>query len=374
MTTLARWFRITPTTLLWCGLFLLLALSNWRVVLVNADSDAAWHWRNGEWMLQHRTWMRSDPFSHTRAGEPYVSKDWLSEVALAMAGRAGGWSGVALVAAAVIAGVYAGLWRAMTRAGNHCVWAMVVVALAAWAGTAHWIARPHLATHALTTLAAWQLYQFHLGRRSSRQLAAWLLPVAVLWPNLHGAFLNLFVLLGIYLVATGIERYRQRDHRSEHARRCREFLMLTAGCALGTLLNPYGWQLHAHILEFLRTPEVAFFTREWRSPNFHSDGLHGWLAMVGALVVVALVIRPRFAIVEHLLIVVWGYLALYAVRNVPLFGLVVAPILAEHGSRWLQEQSGRFQMLTRMGARWTTAEQRGHGAGWAAAVFVVTWW
>lgn len=373
MSAVARWFRLTPGVCWWCGLFLLLMGSNWRQVLVNADGDAAWHWRLGEWMLEQRAWIRADAFSHTRAGEAYVSKDWLSEVCIAAAGRWGGWTGIALLAAGVIAGIYSGLWRALVRRGADTVWTALVVGLAVWCSSVHWIARPHLATHALTAVAAWQLYRFHRDRGCNRQLAIWLIALAVVWPNVHGAFLNLFILLGIYLLATGIDWWRQPGARADHAARLRVLGGITVACMVASLLNPYGWRLHLHILEFLRTSEVAWFTREWQSPNFHSAGMQGWLAMVGALVMLTVVARPRYSVAEHLMIVVWGFLALYAVRNVPVFALVVAPIMVEHGSRWWRERgpTAGATVWERIHRRWQAAEQAGHGAGWAVATVVV---
>lgn len=321
-------------------------------------------------------WIRTDPFSHTRAGELYVSKDWLSEVVMAIAGQAGGWTGIALVAAAILAGIYSGLWRAMVRGGAHAVWSALVVLVAMWAGTVHWIARPHLATHLLTAVVAWQLYQFHLDRLTGRRLAMWLVPVAVLWPNLHGGFLNLFMLLVIYGVALGIEWWRDPAQRARQVGRWRWLAGITVLCAAVTLLNPYGWHLHTHIVEFLRTSEVVVFTREWHSPNFHSAGMHGPLVMAALLVMMLVVMHPRFSLAEHLLIVLWSYFALYAVRNVPVWALIVAPILAEHGSRWLREQqaAGRLPRLRRLGEMITTAEQRGHGLGWAMFVFLAISW
>ena len=50
-------------------------------------------------MLQHHAVPRTELFSHTRGGAPFVDLWWLSEVVTALAGNSLGWGGILLVAA-----------------------------------------------------------------------------------------------------------------------------------------------------------------------------------------------------------------------------------------------------------------------------------
>jgi hypothetical protein len=75
---------------------------------------------------------------------------------------------------------------------------------------------------------------------------------------------------------------------------------------------------------------LAKFTNEFRTPNFHSNAMHGFLLQLLALVVLLIVVRPRLRATDVLLVGVWGYLALQAARNVPIFAIIVTPILAEY--------------------------------------------
>src|SRR5881392_1427150 len=98
-----HWFLPSLTHWLWLTLLLLLVSQPWRTVMVASDGDACMHWRVGEWMLQHKQIFRTDVFSHTRFGQPIISKEWLSELIFAFAGRLGGLFGVSAVGALVIA-------------------------------------------------------------------------------------------------------------------------------------------------------------------------------------------------------------------------------------------------------------------------------
>jgi hypothetical protein len=79
------------------------AAVQWVPVVVR-DPDTPWHITVGEWILAHRAVPATDTFSFTALGRPWVAHEWLSEVILALAYRAAGWTGLMILTAA-LAGV-----------------------------------------------------------------------------------------------------------------------------------------------------------------------------------------------------------------------------------------------------------------------------
>jgi hypothetical protein len=77
-----------------------------------ADGDTGWHVAAGEWILDHRAVPRVDPFSYTFAGKPWVAHEWLAELVMAAAWRAGGWSALSLLFAVAGTALFltVGLW------------------------------------------------------------------------------------------------------------------------------------------------------------------------------------------------------------------------------------------------------------------------
>src|SRR6185503_5303446 len=71
------------------------------------DSDTGWHLRTGESILSTRVLPRTDPYSFTRSGQPWLAWEWGADVLMAAAHRAGGLSGVAFLFSVSIA---AGVW------------------------------------------------------------------------------------------------------------------------------------------------------------------------------------------------------------------------------------------------------------------------
>lgn len=339
---------------IWLVFFLLLSLSNWRLVMISADGDPALHRRIGEWMIENRTVIKLEQFSHTKFGAPLISKEWLSEVIFAGLSLAFGWNGVVLLAAGLIATTLWLLHRQLLATGTGALLATAVVLVTAFGVTNHWLARPHLVTHLLVVGLGWLLHAYRQEQVAARRLILTVPVLLLLWANLHGAFFYGFILIGIFFLGAVFERRWDRA------------LVLAGVLAAGltaSLVNPNGWRLHAQIVGFLRTPELSGMVNEFRSPNFHSGGAQGFVLELFAVAVLLLVVRPVLAPTEILLLGVWGYFALHSTRNIPIFALVAAPILARHFQPFLQHPAW-LRLSTRAG-------ERNRTAGGAATIAVV---
>ena len=313
---------------LWLVILLILLAQPWRTMMVSSDGDPCMHWRVGEWMLQHKQILRSDVFSHTRFGRPFISKEWLSEIIFAEAGRWNGLYGLCVVAALVIATTFALLHRQLLQEGNDLFVATLVTLAAAWASSQHWLARPHVFSFPIVLLWNNALRRFERDG-SPRLLAVTLGLLTLLWVNLHGAFLAGFLILGAFWLGAAIELVRARDDAGRAVAR-RKFYALTAVallCTVTSLINPNGFKLHLHNIQFLHS-ELRDWLAEYRSTDFHLPESRGFLVWLGLMFFTLALARPRVSASEGLLLISWTYFALYSARNVPLLAILTAPILA----------------------------------------------
>ena len=129
----------------------MLALAAFSPAALN-DGDTWTHVATGQWILAHGAIPRVDPFSYTFAGQPWTAHEWLSEVVMALAYRAAGWSGVALLTGAAAATAIFVMARRAARDLSG-VALLVLVALAALLVAPSLLARPHIL--ALPLLALW---------------------------------------------------------------------------------------------------------------------------------------------------------------------------------------------------------------------------
>ena len=80
------------------GLVLFVWLTTAKSLL--ADPDSHWHVTVGNWILAHGAVPTVDIYSFTFAGQPWIAKEWLSQVLLALAYDAGGWGALVVLCAA----------------------------------------------------------------------------------------------------------------------------------------------------------------------------------------------------------------------------------------------------------------------------------
>ncbi len=286
------------------------------------DGDTGWHIRTGDYILEHHAVPRKDIFTFTRPNEPWFAWEWLSEVLFARTHQAWGLKGVALLAGVVLCGTATILFCHMLWSGGNLFFSLVAAVLANGASSVHFLARPHVFTFLLLALSMWLLARDR--RRPDR--AIWLLaPATAIWVNLHGGFLALIACLGLTAAGYGLQWLFSRG--SGDLFFLRRYSLLTGACSLATLVNPYGYRLHMHLVEYLRSSFVMDAVQEFQSPSFRGERMFQFevLLFTGLAMAGVLLTKKRF--VETLLILFWAQASLASVRHVPIFAIVAAPIL-----------------------------------------------
>jgi hypothetical protein len=187
-TTANASFRLPAWFWLGAGVYVLLLVNGNG--LLN-DSDTYWHIAVGKWILDHNSFPRVDIYSFTKAGEPWISTSWLAQILYAGTYEIGGWAGPTTLAATCIAGTFALLAFILGRS-IRSTYAIMIALVALPVSASHFLARPHVL--ALPVTLAW--VNGLLGASERREPPSfWLLPLMVLWANLHGGFVLGLVLM-----------------------------------------------------------------------------------------------------------------------------------------------------------------------------------
>ncbi|MGA8620279.1 MAG: hypothetical protein WB660_17370 [Candidatus Sulfotelmatobacter sp.] len=283
------------------------------------DPDLWWHLKTGQFIVAHKSVPRSDPFSYTRAGAPWVAHEWLSEVLLYELERTTGWGGLIAVFAAALCAAFFLLYL---RCGPNVYVAGVATLCAAWATMPVWGVRPQVLSVLLTSL--WLL----ILERSERKpkLLWWTLPLTLLWVNLHAGFALGLALSGSFLVA---ERIESALGRTQNTPRLRKMALIFLLDLLLVPLNPNGLRMFWYPIETLRSAAMQNYIAEWASPNFHH--LEYWPLLLLILSTFAVLgwsrlqVRPR----DLLLLLVSLYTGLCSIRLMPLFVLIAVPLISK---------------------------------------------
>jgi len=291
--------------------------------LINSDGDLARHLRLGELMLSHHAPLRTDVFSHTAAGKPFLAFEWGSEVAYATAERLGGLAMVSVLAGLVLALTFALLARFMVRRGGDPLMAYLVSMAAAVLSAGHWLARPHLFTLLFVVVLLDLLDR-------ERPAPLWLFaPLFAVWANFHGGFSYGFILIGAFLAGDLLEAWQAADPHPRLASARNRALALGVAI-LSTLANPHGIGLLVHVGGFFGQQAILRQTNEFQSPDFHTiNGKLFLLALLG--VIAALALCPRRPRWSWLLVILGNIaMALVSQRNIELFALAALPLTALH--------------------------------------------
>lgn len=316
------------------GSFGLLGLYAAAGALFVVDNLDIWfHLRLGAELAGGADVPTADAWSATAAGRPWVAHEWLAARVFHALFTAGGGAALTALRVCAVVLVVVLLFFAHDRERRAQPLAAAFTAVAVVLVVGRATVRPHLFSLVLVAALVLCLEVWRRERRWRALLA--LVPLQVLWVNLHGAFLLAPALLGVVglcalvcarapALARG-EAYEERDGLQPLAV---AGLLLLAG-----LLNPRGAQLYAFSFEMLGANDyIKAAINEWY-PALSAAHRGTWDYWVFASLLLGtgatFAIRPRaLSLVDVALVVVTMGLALSAFRFVPYAALVAAPALA----------------------------------------------
>lgn len=296
------------------------------------DSDTGWHIRTGEWILSHGGVPKADLFSFTMAGKPWIAWEWLADVMMALAHHIGGLAGVVWLAMLVISATSVCVYKEAVAECRHRTVAIALTWLAMSASTIHWLARPHLVTPLMTAIFCRALNSVE---RTRNPVPLWGLPLlTILWTNLHGGFFVGIVLICSYAIGAGAEELLHGS-RDGAWLRSRPYILAAVACGLASLLNPYGYDLHRHVVQYLGTSFYFVRISEFQSIDFHSfTAAYFETLLILAIAAAAWHLRSG-KLIHALVLLSWSHLALFSARNIPIFAVVAVPGVGLAMRGWL---------------------------------------
>jgi len=304
------------------GLVIFLFLMNASGLPLLADPDTHWHIAVGDWIIANRAMPRVDTFSFTFAGQPWIAKEWLSQLAMTVAYHAGGWGGVTALAAAAVAATFALLLRLLLGDLKAPV-AILFTAAALVMMEPHFLARPHVLAFPVTLVWIAGLVRAVEERRAPH----WALLLAMLaWANLHGGFTLGLLMCGAFALDALVGA---RD-RVERKALFLGWLKFGVASVLAACITPYGPESILVTLRIFSLGDALSTIAEWKPPNFQSQPMQELILLVALYL--ALSRGLKLPLVRLLIVLGLTHLFLRYARNAELLAtflpLVIAPVLA----------------------------------------------
>jgi hypothetical protein len=306
------------------------------------DSDTGWHIRTGEWILKNRRVPATDLFSFTKAGQPWVAWEWLSDVLMAAMHNRLGLGGIVVASLVLLGATSVCIYRSTVEESEYRLIAIVLTGLAIAASTIHWLARPHLVTPLFTGIFCCLLNRVE-RRGNDRRLLLLLPALTVLWVNLHGGFFVGIVLLITYAMGAAGEELAHGTRRSAWIR-AQKYVLTAGACGVASLVNPYGYRLHVHVAQYLGASFCFERISEFQSVDFHSFTAAYFESLLVLAMAAAAWHIGTGRLIQVLLLLSWSHLALFSVRNIPIFAVVSTPGIGLAMRDWLRLVDSRWPL------------------------------
>jgi tetratricopeptide (TPR) repeat protein len=311
--------------------------------------DDWWHLKTGEWIWQHKAIPHVDPFSYTFRGEEWVDFEWLFQAVIYPIYQLGGFGGLITFKIIIILLTFMIIFFTCREVDKGRKWlSIITLFIALLIARGGFLVRPQIVSLLFLSLYLY-LLALHRGERiTSRHLILFLLPIHILWVNVHGSFLLGIFLVGAYAIGSfvplALSHYRDlkpvlRDKRFQN------FLLLGILLILASLVNPYTYRIFLIPLETARAQETLRGILEWvpsldpRLLGVLTADPTMWfraLFLIGAISFF-LVWRDNLKRIEDVLIfAVFSFMAFKYLRFIVPFALAAAPIIVNNLSqvRW----------------------------------------
>ncbi|UYN95930.1 MAG: hypothetical protein KIT25_03005 [Enhydrobacter sp.] len=311
----------SPWALSWplvLGLAIFVFLNNARGLPLLADPDSHWHIAVGQWILAHRDVPTVDVYSFTFTGQPWIAKEWLSQVALAVAYELGGWGGVTSLSAGALGVTYAVLLRLLLRDIKPLP-AILFTAAAAIMTAPHFLARPHVLAFPVMLIWVAGLVRAVEERRAPGPL---LLLAMLLWANLHGGFTLGLLLVGAFALDALVGARDVAERRALFV----AWLKFGIAAVLVACITPYGYESILVTMRIFSLGDALGTIAEWKSPNFQNQPMQELMLLVALYV--ALSRGLKVPLVRLLIVIGLVHLFLRYARNAELLAMLTPLVLA----------------------------------------------
>jgi hypothetical protein len=315
------------------GMLLVAALLITGIAVTSAitDPDFWWHLRTGQLLIaNHLQLLGHDPYTYTVSSHHWTMHEWLFEIIIAALYDIGGLGAIVPVLSLLTwFGVVFILLRSRLHTRNRLALGVGLI-VAALAANPIWGPRDQMVdfTFSCLLLLLVERYLMRGGR------AIWLLlPIFLLWSNLHGGFVVGLVFLAVIVVAEAAGLRLELPDPAPR-RRIATVAVVTVLCTLVSMINPNGPGILLYAAETLASPAQQALILEWQSPDFHQLEVRGFAVMLVSLLGF-LVANRRIRARDAALVALTTALAFESVRNVAIFVAASTPTWIEQLSHLL---------------------------------------
>jgi hypothetical protein len=277
----------------------------------------------GRFIVEHGL-PHTDTLTVAAHGRPWIDQQWLAHLIYYGTWVVGGYPLVGVLSAASIATAVSMLAWMLAKRGAAPITVLGVLGFPLCILLFSAEPRAQTLTYPLYVAVLWLILD-DANRRAWTRGLVWIVPILVLWANLHGSVL---LAAGVCVAYFGV---RALTAARAHAAGAGAYAAIAAASAASVVATPYGTGILSYYVRILNDPALHTIA-EWR---------HSTPAPVNVPFFLAFAVTAMLAILAHrhgrahgplvlwVLVAVLGGMAFYAVRNQIWFGFAAALLAAQ---------------------------------------------
>ena len=272
--------------------------------------DLAYQLRAGDLVLGGAGIPRTDTFTFSVAGQPWLDQQWAAQVLLAGVHDLGGWVLLAILRALLVAVVAGGVLVGCRAAGLGPRPAAGLTLLSFLVAAPAMALRPQL-----LGMACFAIVLALLALRERRPGSVWLVvPIALVWANVHGSFPLAPAAIAVALLTDLVAGRRAA---------LRQLGPVLVATLVATVVTPWGPGVWRYVVDLAADPNLRTLVTEWQPPSPLSFvGIALIATAIGASAVIVATLRRGVPIGRIWPTVGW------------LVGLAALAVSAERGIAW----------------------------------------
>ena len=285
--------------------------------------DLGRHLTNGKIIWETKSIAKTNFYSYTEPDFPFLNHHWLSGVIFYFLFLLAGFSGMIIFKIIILLASFFLIFYISAKKGNF--WLAAIFSIPAiFILSERTDVRPEIFSYFFTALFLYLLFSFADNPKSKKIF--WLIPLQIIWVNLHiYFFIGPAMVLGF--LAEKIIRNRKNIKNNPLIKRLSSIIfLLFAAC----FLNPAGWKTVFYPLNIFKN--YGYDVAENKSPFFlehlmHDPAIPFFKLALGILIItfiISLIFR-NFSIFYFLAAASTSIAGMIAVRNFPFFALILLP-------------------------------------------------
>jgi hypothetical protein len=265
-----RWLKLAALA----GLLVVVGAISFQLKFSVLDLDVWWHLKTGDWIVQHAAFPHTGILSRSAADHPWAAYSWGYEVLLSRFYAWFGLVGIALYGTLLTLMVAFTIYWMLRRLSGTFWIAFLLAVLCGYSFLFLMMPRPVFFSIAL--LCGTLTLLFEAQRTGDIRKLYWLLPIFLLWANLHIQFIYGLAVWGLFVAVNLAQRLAQPfgfapRYLADATLPAGPLAALFGGSLIATFIGPYSYHLYSVIFAYSRSQLIYSMITELQPLSFRAS-------------------------------------------------------------------------------------------------------